>query len=293
MAEKIRPLRALTNYLLGEDDQHSPLVPRGLPPDLAAAIERHVDMLVEFQNADYAALYLDRLGRFHERYGVDPALFREIADLLAVRMSFNDPIRVAQIVLGRAPLADPVAAVIRPPNGLYRPEIREVVEMLPRGQAETIANGLTTVKMLRGRLRVHVDRGKGPWLLRLFVRFRRLRPSSLRFSRENSSVERWLHMIDRALAKQPDAVTEVVRSIGIVSGFGATYRLALANWNLAINQLAKPVFDGNLEVPHLPEALARVRSAAAADASGEALRRAIAEALAVARPVTDAPRATA
>lgn len=293
MADKIRPLRALTNYLLGEDDQHSPPVPSGLSPDLAAVIARHVDMLVEFQNADYAALYLDRLGRFHERYGVGPALFREIADLLAIRMSFNDPIRVAQVVLGRAPLADPVAGRIDPPNGLYRPEIREVVEMLPRDQAETIAGGLATVKMLRGRLRVHVDRGKGPLLLRVFVRFRRLRPSSLRFVRENSSVERWLHMVDRALTKQPDAAVEVVRSIGIVSGFGATYRLALANWNLAINQLAKPVFDGELEVPRLPEALARVRGAAAEDASGEALRRVIAEVLAGARPVADAARATA
>ena len=292
MAEKIRPLRALTNYLLGEDDQHSPPVPPGLPPDLAVVLGRHVDMLVEFQNADHAAMYLDRLGRFHERYGVTPALFREIADLLAIRMSFNDPIRVAQIVLGRAPLADPVAGRIDPPNGLYRPEIREVVEMLPRGQAETIANGLETVKMLRGRLRVHVDRGKGPWLLRIFVRFRRLRPSSLRFVRENSSIERWLHMIDRALTKQPDAAVEVVRSIGIVSGFGATYRLALANWNLAINKLAKPVFDGELQVPNLTEALARVRSAAAEDASGEALRRVIADVLAGARPV-DAARATA
>jgi hypothetical protein len=288
MAEAIRPLRALTNYLLGEDDQHSPPLPDGLSPDLSAVIAQHVEMLVEFQNTEYAALYLDRLGRFHDRYGISSGLFREIADLLALRMSFNDPIRVAQIVLRRAPQADPVAGRIDPPNGLYRPEIREIVEMLPRDQAESLADGLMAIKMLRGRLRIHVDRGKGPLLLRLFVRCRRLRPSSLRFVRENSSVERWLHMIDRSLAKCPDAVAEVVRSAAIVSGYGASYHLSLTNWNLAINKLAKPVFDGELDLPQLPAALAQVRSAAGADLSGEELRRVIADVLTSARPVTAA-----
>lgn len=284
MADKIRPFRALTNYLLGEDDQHSPPLPEALPAEVAEVLDRHARMLVEFQNANYAALYLDRLGRFFDRYDVGPALFREIADLLAIRMSFNDPIRVAQIVLGRAPLADPDAGRIEPPNNLYRPEIREIVEMLPRDQAETVANGLTTVKMLRGRLRLHIDTTRGRWLLKLFVRFRRMRPASLRYARENSSVERWLHMIDRSLAKKPDATIEVTRSIGMVAGYGSNYRLALTNWNLAINKLAKPVFDGELIVPHLSEALARARGAAASDLSGEELRRVIADVLADATP---------
>ena len=68
-------------------------------------------------------------------------LFREIADLLAARMSYNDPIRVAQIVLGQAPLADPETSTIAPPNNLYRPEMQEFVAMFPRDQAEMIADG--------------------------------------------------------------------------------------------------------------------------------------------------------
>ena len=111
----------------------------------------------------------------------------------------------------------------------------------------------------------------------MFLRFRRIRPSSLRYAKESSSTERWLHMIDRALTKQPDAVLEVVRSIRLVSGYGASYRLSLDNWNLIINRLAKPVFDGELALPQLAEALARARSAAIADATGEELRRTIAD----------------
>jgi hypothetical protein len=277
VAESLKPFRALGNWLFGEDDHHIPPVPQGLPADLAQALDRHVRMLVEFQNAEYALLYLDRLGRFYERRGFSPALFREIADLLAARMSFNDPIRVAQVVLGRASLADPETSTIDPPNGVYRPEHEEFVAMFPRDQAETIAWLLTSMKMLRGRMRIHIDRPIGRVRLKFFLWFRRMRPTSLRHSKESSSTERWLHMIDRAHAKQPTALLEVVRSIRIVSGYGASYRLALTNWNLIINNLAKPVFDGDLVLPQLAEALARARSAATADATGDELRRTIAE----------------
>lgn len=273
----LKPVRALVNWLLGEDDHHVPPLPAGLPEDFARVLERHVRMLVEFQNTEYAALYLDRLGRFHHRRGVSPQLFREIADLLAVRMSFNDPIRVAQIVLGRAPLADPATGTIDPPNNLYRPEMQEFVAMFPREQAQMIADGLAMLKLLRGRMRIRIDRATGRARLKLFMPFRRIRPMSLRYARESSSTERWLHMIDRALAKEPAALHEVVQSIRVVSGYGASYRLALTNWNLIINNLAKPVFDGELALPRLPEALGRARAAATADASGEALRRTIAE----------------
>lgn len=277
MAEKLKPVRALVNWLLGEDDHHVPPLPQNLSGELAQALERHVRMLVEFQNTDYALLYLDRLGRFHERPGVSVALFREIADLLAVRMSYNDPIRVAQIVLGRAPLAYPGTSTIDPPHNLYRPEFEEFVGMFPRDQAETIAWALGSLRMLRGRMRIRLDRAIGRLRLKLFLWFRRVRPTSLRNARESSSIERWLHMIDRALTKHPSAVSEVVQSVSIVSGYGAGHRLALANWNLIINSLAKPVFDGELVLANLSQDLSRARSAAVADATGEELRRTIAD----------------
>lgn len=284
MAEKLKPFEALGNWLLGEDDQNIPPLPQGLTPDLAQAIERHLRMLVEFQNTEHAVLYLDRLGRFHERHGVSAELFREIADLLAVRMTFNDPIRVSQIVLGRAPLADPATSRIDPPNNIYRPEIQEFVAMFPRDYAEMVADTLALARPMRGRMRIHLDGVRGLARLQFFLRFRRIRPMSLRNARESSSIERWLHMIDRALTKQPAATAEVVRSVAVIRGFGTNRRLSLENWNLIINRLAKPVFDGDLVLPQLPAALARARTAALNDVSGEDLRRTIAEIRATAVP---------
>ena len=275
MASNLKPVWALTSWLLGEDSHVMPPLPEGLPADFAQVLEAHVRMLVDYQNTDYAVLYLDRLGRFHGRPGLSEALFHEIADRLAERMRVNDPIHVGRIVLGKAGLAD--GSRLDLTNDVYRPELQEIIAMLPRDYAVMIIDGLTTMKMLRGRLRIYVDGVWGRARLRMFVLFRRIRPSSLRYAKENSSTERWLHMIDRALTRQPSAATEVVRSISIVRGQGNGYRLALASWDLIITRLAKPVFDGDLVLPQLADALAQARDVAMADPSGVELLRTITE----------------
>lgn len=269
----LRPIRMLGNYLLGDDDQHIPPLPEGLPEDLERIVGGHVGMLVEFQNTDYALLYLDRLGRFFGRFDVPQALFGEIADLLAQRMALNDPPRIAQLVLGRARHAPPPAFV----DDLYRPEMQEIVAMFPNDQAQIIANVLTRLRLLRGRMRIRVTKPRGRRTLWVFALFRRIRPMSLRMRRESAAVERWLHMIDRALSRQPEAVSEVVRSAALITGHGAGYRLALANWHLLINSLAKPAFDGEAAMPHLSQVLRRAQETLMQDPSGELFRKHLAE----------------
>ncbi|MBV9533508.1 MAG: hypothetical protein JO283_21195 [Bradyrhizobium sp.] len=53
-------------------------------------------VLVDYQGASYARLYVERVRRFIGRPGVDGAMVCEIARLMAMRMSYEDPIRIAQ-----------------------------------------------------------------------------------------------------------------------------------------------------------------------------------------------------
>ena len=264
------PLHATIDYLLGDDEQDIPALPVGLSGDIAQVVEAHLRMLVEFQNTDYALLYLDRLGRFHDRHVIDDGAFRQIVDLLAARMSFNDPIRVAQIVLGRAPNG-PSPVALNLSDGLYRPEVLEVAAILPVKLAIKLRNGLDRIR-IRGRFRIRPAKLNGRIKLRLLVRFRRLRPKSLRQITEHGAIERWLHMIDRALAKQPEVVQEIIRSAAVVRGWGAPYRLSLLNWHFMIDQLAKPVFDGKHSLPNLPLYLAEAQASLSSDTSGETMR---------------------
>ena len=58
--------------------------------------------MIDYQGPSYAQLYVDRLRRFIGRRGVDDAMFGEIARLMALRMSYEDPIRIAQLKLGES-----------------------------------------------------------------------------------------------------------------------------------------------------------------------------------------------
>ena len=85
---------------------------------------------------------------------------------------------------------------------------------------------------------------------------RRWRRFSVRYARERVWVERWLHMIDRALTRQPEAATAMVQTATMVQGYGDAYRQGLADWHAIIDGLAKPTFDGVLPLRDLAGAVA-------------------------------------
>ena len=73
--------------------------PHGLPDAVEPDVSEGIHLLIEYQGARYAQLYVDRLRRFIGKPGVDDAMFGEIARLMAMRMSYQDPIRIAQLKL--------------------------------------------------------------------------------------------------------------------------------------------------------------------------------------------------
>ncbi len=108
--------------------------------------------------------------------------------------------------------------------------------------------------------------------MKIEAALRRWRLFSVRYGTERAWVERWLHMIDRALVKQPAAAAEIVQTATMVQGYGEPYRLGLADWHLIIDSLAKPTFDGALVVPDLAGVLAEARAAARPDPRQVALK---------------------
>ncbi len=119
-----------------------------------------------------------------------------------------------------------------------------------------------------------------PWGLRRLkfeALLRRWRLFSVRYGKERIWVERWLHMIDRALVKQPAAASAIVQSATMIQGYGDAYRQGLADWNLIIDSLAKPTFDGALALHDLAGAIEEARAAARPDPRQAALKRTIAE----------------
>ena len=122
--------------------------------------------------------------------------------------------------------------------------------------------------------------------LKIEAGLRRWRLFSVRYGAERVWVERWLHMIDRSLTKQPNATGEIVETATMIKGYGDGYRQGVADWHLIIDSLAKPAFDGALALPDLVGAIAlarpcrrgrEARAAAMPDPRQAALKRKIAE----------------
>jgi hypothetical protein len=180
----------------------------------------------------------------------------ELAQLLSDRMHFEDPIRIAQLKLAeaRGVSAEPDAASV---DRIEKFRWDEVILMLPPAAAAPALDLFQRLRLARlarrsvtlrfsSRTRFKLQRLK--WLAAARI----TRPFSERFKRERVWVERWLHMVDRSLVKQPDATVAI----------GDTYQNGLAQWNAIIDGLVKPTCDGTLPLPRLGAAIQEARDAA-------------------------------
>ena len=268
-------LRYLFADIIGERDDTQAYLPEGLPESVVPVASDAIHVLTEYQGADYAKLYVERLKRFVGKRGVSEAMLGDIARLMAMRMSYEDAVRIAQLKLLEleaypdTPRADDVRKL----------RLDEMVEALPTVVAEPLLDVLGRIGWVRKRVSIRFSTANRFSIRRLKIEasLKRWRRYSIRYSRERLWVERWLHMIDRALNRQPAAAATIVETATMVQGYGDAYRYGLADWHAIIDGLAKPTFDGVLPLQDLAAAVAEARAAVTPDPRQAVLKRTIAE----------------
>jgi hypothetical protein len=265
-------LRYLFADFIGEDDDTPPFLPEGLPAPVMAAASDAVHLLIDYQGTSYAELYVQRLRRFVGKQGVDDAMLAEIARLMAVRMAYEDPIRIAQLKL---------AELDGRPGSVDVKKLRldELIGALPAVVSEYVLDALEWAGWARKSVSIRFSTASRFGIRRLKIEagLRRWRLFSVRYAKERVWVERWLHMIDRSLTKQPQAAPVIVQTATMIGGYGEVYRQGLADWHAIIDGLVKPTFDGVLALPDLGSAVTEARAAAIPDPRQTALKRKIAE----------------
>lgn len=269
-------LRYLFADLIGDDDDTPPFLPEGLPTPVMAVASEAIHLLIDYQGPGYAHLYVSRLRRFINKQGVDDTMLCDIARLMAARMSYEDPIRIAQLKLfeldGRP--GAPAGSV-----DVKKFRIEELVGALPAAIAEYLLDALEWAGWLNKRVSIRFSTASRLGIRRLKIEagLRRWRLFSVRYARERIWVERWLHMIDRSLTKQPQAAPAIIQTASMIEGYGDVYRQGMADWNAIIDSLVKPTFDGVLALPDLGRAVTEARAAALPDPRQASLKRKIAE----------------
>ncbi len=270
-------LRYLFADFIGEDDDTPPFLPEGLPAPVMAAASDAIHLLIDYQGPSYAELYVHRLRRFVGKQGVGDAMLADIARLMAVRMAYEDPIRIAQLKLSELNQAPGNRARLAVEVRKFR--LEELIGALPAVISEYLLDALDWAGWSNKQVSIRFSTASRFGIRRLKIEagLRRWRLFSVRYAKERVWVERWLHMIDRSLTKQPAAAHAIVQTATMIEGYGDVYRQGLADWNAIIDGLVKPTFDGVLALPDLGSAVTEARAAAIPDPRQTALKRKIAE----------------
>jgi hypothetical protein len=278
VAGVLSSLRYLLADVIGDDDDAPPFLPDGLPEGAAPIVSEGIHLLIDYQGPGYAGLYVHRLRRFVGRRGVDDVMFGDIARLMAMRMSYEDPIRIAQSKLAATEIAAG-ATKIHSADDVRKFRIDELIGALPAIVAEPVLDALEWVGWLHMPVSIRFGNASRWSIRRLRIEagLRRWRLFSVRYAKERVWVERWLHMIDRSLTKQPAAASAMVQTATMVQGYGDAYRQALADWHAIIDGLVKPTLDEDLPLTDLAAAVAEARAAVTPDPRQAALKRTIAE----------------
>jgi indolepyruvate ferredoxin oxidoreductase beta subunit len=248
---------------------------------LLAGIER----LADYQDVAYASTYLDRLEPIRDviqRQQNGSALLSETARHLALWMSYEDAVRVADLKTRRTRFARVHAEARVADNQLLQineflhPRVEEFADIMPSALgAWLLKTGWAT--QLLNRL---FGRGKilrtttlfGYLQLYWLASLRRWRPKTLRFKREQPRITHWLEQV-KAIAQTDVALAlEVAECPRLIKGYGDTYVLGSHNYESLMQALPRLQ-----QMENAASRLKTLREAALADDTGKKLQSMLAE----------------
>lgn len=255
------------------------------PPVTHAVIVAGILRLADYQDEAYAAKFLDRLVPVKAVDCGAFTLLNETARYLALWMSYEDAVRVADLKIRRTRF-DRVRDEVRLEseqllhiNEFLHPGVQEIADIMPAGIGRFLLRSKWAGQIVKaftgdGRI-VRTTSLSGYLQLYLLASLRPLRPRSLRFLEEQHKIEDWLREIP-ALTKDDYALAvEFAECPRLIKGYGETNALGTRNFNAIVSAL--PRLKG------APDAAARLKSlreAALADEHGQKLSEALKEVLA-------------
>ena len=247
------------------------------PAEAAPMLFSGLRKVVDYQDAAYGALYLDRVATVAALdRGGEPVLAIEAAKHVANAMAFDDVIRVADLKTRASRFARVRTEVGAPADAplaiteFMHPRMEEVLGTLPAGLALRLEARARLVRALdrvvnRGR-RVRTDTVF--WFLGLYAiaGLKHFRPRSLRFRRETEHLEAWLATVREAASRDPAVAAEMLRNRRLVKGYSDTHARGTSKFDRVMAASGRL-----LGRPDAADWIVRLRTAALRDEEGKAL----------------------
>lgn len=284
-----------------------PAEAQDLPASALAMVRLGHERLVEYQDAAYAAQYLQRLQRLHAaELQADPsgehlgAIVREMARWLALWMAFDDVVRVADLKSRRSRTTRVQQEVKAGEADLlrvydhFKPGVPELVGLLPQGMAtrliawdqRRVQRGLKPWAM---PLKIATHSVSGFLALRFMASLKRLRRRGSRFALEQSLIERWLTRVEACTREHWALGHEIALCGQLIKGYGSTNERGKENLLHIIDHLAPASATSNASAAERAKAVRAARQAALTDEAGKALDQVLVGHGAPARPLKAQP----
>jgi indolepyruvate ferredoxin oxidoreductase, beta subunit len=264
-------------------------VARTFPAVAQATGLEGIRRLINYQNVAYGRLYLDRLRPIIEADQVSGAqgkLLKEVARHLAVRMSYEDVVRVAQAKIDPARMRRIAREELRASgepfsvHDFLKPGIEEMSQLLPPFLARPILR-LAERKGWLGRvyfgMEINSTSISGYLRFLMLAKLRWLRPYGYRYKQEQQQIESWLALIREAARKSPELALEIAECSRLIKGYGDTHARGLSNYRAIETRVIRPAFAGQIPLARAADAVASARTAALVDPEGESLAKCLTE----------------
>ncbi|MBW4052762.1 MAG: indolepyruvate oxidoreductase subunit beta family protein [Proteobacteria bacterium] len=277
---------------------------RRLPQGVHALALEGARRAIDYQDAAYAALYLTRLERIaaldeSARARADASSPREdsgecaltsaVARSLALWMTFEDTIRVADLKTRAARFARVRAEVRAAPDQLLgitefvKPRIAEIAGTLPAGMGAWVLRSPRLSRWLAratGGKRVRSHTVGGFLLLHALGGLKRWRRGTLRYIEENARIEDWLARIEWLARAHYGLAVELARAQRLIKGYGETHERGWRSFSALLANL-----DALAARADGAAVMARLHEAALADEEGQLLAKELAGLAACAAPL--------
>src|SRR5258707_9310293 len=259
---------------------------RDFSGEARAVVMIAIPRLDDYQDTSYARHFLARLARFQDidrQYGDGSgALLAETARQLALGMSYEDTIRVADLkirssrfarVREEAQIKDgPILEIAE----FFHPRTQEIADTLPAALGRWLlrtpwARGVVDRATRKGRIVKTTSIG-GFLLLYALAKLKPLRRSSLRFASEQAGLANWLNLVAATARADYPLAVQIARMRSLVKGYGETHERGQAKFGKLV--VVVPRLLGRSNSGATLEGLIK---AALADEGGQALDKAIAD----------------
>ena len=220
---------------------------RGFPDSIQPTLRHALNRLTDYQNKVYAELYLSRLENFKEG---DVNLLEVIAKQLALRMSYEDIIRVAQVKI-RSERFDRIKVEAHKSSDdiiivtdFFKPGIAEISDMLPpRIGKKLLAWGEKRNKIdnFGFNMEVKTTSVNGFFKLWFLAKLKWWRPKSFRWKIEQNNIDDWLNKVLSASLINKEFAVEVGELSRLIKGYGSTHRRGLRNFLYIMDNLVNPI----------------------------------------------------